>query len=102
MRKKVLKMKVFRSILFLFCLLACTQTEAQLIKVKSPTRAAGQQDVIRMACAPVPVVRIALIGIGRRGIEAVMRLIHVPGAQLVAFCDMSEERTKFANEIIVS
>jgi len=91
-----------RIVLFVVAVFFCLNSGAQQIKVNTPPRPNGQKDVLRLACPPIPLVRIALVGVGFRGSEAVLRLIHVPGAQIVAFCDMLEERTKFANQVLVS
>ena len=57
-----------------FMLVACLLfggaiASAQMIKTKTPTRPKGQQDVLRLATAPLPTVRVAFIGLGMRGPE---------------------------------
>ncbi|WP_243636371.1 Gfo/Idh/MocA family protein [Flavobacterium aquariorum] len=74
---------------------------AQMIKTDTPKRAKGQTDVLRMACTPIPTVRVAFIGLGMRGPGAVERMTHIPGVEIVALCDMLEDRTKSANKILV-
>ncbi|AOW11421.1 Gfo/Idh/MocA family protein [Flavobacterium gilvum] len=73
---------------------------AQMIKTPTPKRPKGQTDVLRMACAPIPTVRVAFIGLGMRGPGAVERMTHIPGVEIVALCDMREEKTKSANKIL--
>lgn len=73
---------------------------AQMIKTKTPNRAKGQQDVLRLATDPIPTVRVAFIGLGMRGPGAVERMTHIPGVEIVALCDMLEKNTQSANEIL--
>jgi predicted dehydrogenase len=91
---------------FKFSLIACmlfgmTDISAQMIKTPTPIRPAGQKDVLRLACAPIPTVRVAIIGLGMRGPDHVEGLINIPGVAIVAFCDMLEKNTKSANEMLV-
>ncbi|WP_246074224.1 Gfo/Idh/MocA family protein [Flavobacterium daemonense] len=82
------------------CVLGSIAATAQMIKTPTPKRPKGQTDVLRMACAPIPTVRVAFIGLGMRGPGAVERMTHIPGVEIVALCDMLEERTKSANKIL--
>ena len=81
-------------------LLIMADSSAQMIKTKTPLRPKGQTDVLRLATAPIPVVHVAIIGLGMRGTGAVARITHVPGVEIVALCDMIEERTQ-ANDTLV-
>ncbi|WP_396168079.1 Gfo/Idh/MocA family protein [Flavobacterium sp.] len=78
-----------------------TDVSAQMIKTPTPARPAGQKDVLRLATAPIPVVRVAFIGVGMRGPDHVESLINIPGVEIVALCDMLEKNTKQANEMLV-
>ena len=94
-----------RSSIFKFFLIAClfvgwTDMSAQMIKTPTPKRAKGQTDVLRLAIDPIPTVRVAFIGLGRRGPGAVERMTHIPGVEIVALCDLIEDRTKSANKIL--
>ncbi|MDD4363211.1 MAG: Gfo/Idh/MocA family oxidoreductase [Atribacterota bacterium] len=75
--------------------------ENRVIKVATPQRAEGQSDVIQLSTEPIPTVRIAIIGLGGRGEAAVYRLRQVPGAEIVALCDIVEDRVKKANKELV-
>lgn len=70
-------------------LAGCTGGSA--IKVETPSRPAGQDDVVGLAVAPLDTVRIGIIGIGMRGRGAVYRFNHIPGAEVVALCDVRQE-----------
>lgn len=96
MKTSIIKL-LFISILFL----GGENLSAQMIKTPTPARAKGQTDVLRLATAPLPTVRVAFIGLGMRGPGAVERMTHIPGVEIVALCDMVEKNTKSANEILV-
>lgn len=61
------------------------------LAVPPPPRPAGQQDVIELRCPPIANVRIAIIGLGNRGIGAVERLSYINTATIVALCDVNPE-----------
>ena len=70
-------------------LAGCTGGSA--IKVETPSRPAGQEDVVGLATEPIETVRIGIIGVGMRGRGAVYRFNHIPGAEVVALCDVRQE-----------
>jgi predicted dehydrogenase len=74
---------------------------AQMIKTKTPERAKGQKDAIQMTCEAIPKVRIGFIGLGMRGSDAVLRMTNIEGIEVIALCDMLEERTKLSNKALV-
>ena len=71
------------------------------IEVSVPKRASGQKDVLKLACTPIPTVRVAFIGLGMRGPGAVNRMTYIPGVEIVALCDVLEKNTKAVNEMLV-
>ncbi|KAF0198436.1 MAG: GFO/IDH/MOCA family oxidoreductase [Bacteroidetes bacterium] len=60
----------------------------------------GNQSVMGLACEPLDKVRIAIIGIGMRGSEAVERLLQIEGVQLTVLCDLVPDFVKKANQKI--
>jgi len=64
------------------------------IVVDTPTRPAGQQDVIGLKAAPIKTVRVGFVGLGMHGPGAVERFTHIPGVQIVALCDYEEARAE--------
>ncbi len=52
-----------------------------------PARPAGQEDMIEFTCAPIKNVRVAFIGLGMRGGDAVRRFTHIDGATIVGLAD---------------
>jgi predicted dehydrogenase len=49
------------------------------------------KSVLGLRCSPIPTVRIGVIGLGRGG-GAVNRLSTIEGAEIVAICDLHQER----------
>lgn len=96
-----MKNTIFKTLLIACLLLIMADVSAQIIKIKTPPRPKGQTDVLRLATAPIPIVRVAIIGLGMRGTGAVARITNVPGVEIVALCDMLEDRTHAANDTLV-
>ena len=85
-------MKPLSSLIAFFLLIctACTP-RSYVISTPQPSRTAGQTDVLGLACAPLDTVRIAVIGLGMRGEEAVRRLSFIEGVRITAVCDVRPE-----------
>jgi len=66
-----------------------------------PQRPPGQTDVIELRCDPIDTVRMAIIGVGMRGSEAVYRYTFIDGAKIVALCDLSQANLEKANRMLV-
>lgn len=77
-------------------LVSCSQDK--LIKVKTPARPAGQEDMIGFAAEPLDTVRIGFIGLGSRGPGAIKRMAQVDGARIMALCDIREERVRYSQQ----
>ena len=56
-----------------------------------PARPAGQHDVLSLALPPMPLLKVAFVGVGARGRMAVTRWCHIPRVEIVAVCDVSKE-----------
>ena len=65
-----------------------------------PPRAAGQTDVLGLRCDPIDTVRVAFIGLGNRGKEAVKRFTYLEGIRVVALCDLVPEYVTRCQEIL--
>lgn len=96
-----MKSSSLKYLLIAFLLLRICDMSAQIIKTKAPKRDKGQTDVLRLATPAIPIVHVAVIGLGMRGTGAVDRMTNIPGVEIVALCDMMEERTKAANDTLV-
>jgi predicted dehydrogenase len=66
----------------------------------TPERSAGQNSVMGLACEPLEKVRIGVIGLGMRGMEAVDRLLYIEGVEIKAVCDILPERVAQARKIV--
>jgi predicted dehydrogenase len=96
-----MKTKKMKLALLACMLMVMANVSAQMIKTVTPKRPKGQTDVLRLATTALPTVRIAYIGLGMRGYDAVERMTHIKGIEIVAVCDMLEDRTKSTNEALV-
>jgi len=90
---------------------SCTQTEHPASKSQEelftarelypePPRTEGQTDVIELRCDPIDTVRIAFIGLGNRGKEAVRRYTFLDGIRIVALCDVVPENLDIAQQVL--
>ncbi len=68
--------------------------ESALQVTKELPRPAGQENVLQLAADPIPVVRIAFIGVGNRGGAAVRRYTFMEGVEIKALCDLVEEKVQ--------
>ena len=75
-------------------------TGSRMIATPTPTRAAGQTDVLQLTADPIPVVRVGVIGLGMRGLSAVSNMAYMDGVQIVALCDMLPENTARTNDLL--
>ena len=74
----------FKNILICCCLLGWIGASVQMIKTDTPKRPKVQKYVLHMACARIPKVRFAFIGLGMREPGAVERMTHIDGVEIVA------------------
>ncbi|MDD2283873.1 MAG: Gfo/Idh/MocA family oxidoreductase [Paludibacter sp.] len=71
-----------------------------IIEFSEPKREQGQTDVLALQCDPIDTVRTAIIGVGLRGTDAVVRLCQIEGVIIKALCDLNPEKTIKGQEII--
>lgn len=69
-------------------------------EILAPPRPAGQNSVMGLRCEPLEKVRIGVIGLGMRGMEAVERLLYVEGVEITAVCDVIPGRVLQAQKIV--
>ncbi|MBU0755028.1 MAG: Gfo/Idh/MocA family oxidoreductase [Planctomycetes bacterium] len=60
------------------------------------------KSVAALRAEPMERVRIGLVGIGMRGMGGVDRLLKVDGVEIVALCDILEDRVASASEIVTA
>ncbi|MEG1076735.1 MAG: Gfo/Idh/MocA family oxidoreductase [Mucinivorans sp.] len=71
-----------------------------MIETKVPVRDKGQKDMLQFAAPAMPNIRVAMIGLGMRGPGAVGSMIHIPGVEVVALCDVVEKNVKKVNAML--
>lgn len=86
-------------IALMLLVVACTggngggqNASSRVIETKVPVRPAGQEHMVAFAAPKMDVVRVGFIGLGMRGPGAVQRFTHIPGVEIVALCDLHEDR----------
>ncbi len=70
------------------------------IQTEVPERPAGQQHVLGLRAPQLETVRVGFIGLGMRGPGAVRRFTHIPGTEIVALCDLHEDRVEKTQAIL--
>lgn len=78
------------AILFLNAQEGITQSIYEPLKFPVPEREPGQTHVLKLACEPIPTVRIGIIGLGMRGKGAVTRIMSIEDAEIKAICDLEQ------------
>lgn len=73
------------------------ETDSRIIKTHVPEREAGQADVLKLTAPPIPVVRIAIIGLGMRGSNVIHRMKHIEGVEITALCDVKQKNVERIN-----
>lgn len=69
---------------------------------EQPNTSTVVPDVLALACEPIPCVRIAFIGLGKRGKESIHHFLHMQGVVIQAVCDLNEENLHFARCLVAS
>lgn len=63
-----------------------------MLQVAEPKRKKGQTDVLQLACEPMERIRMAFIGLGKRGNEAFNHYLYIDQVDIIALCDVNLER----------
>lgn len=88
-------------VVLVWCLvLLAVSVPAQKRVAGMPLRANGQTDVLKLACPPIDTVRIAFVGLGARGSDAVGRYMSIEGVKVVALCDLLPDRVDSCQAIL--
>ena len=72
-----------------------------MIKIQSPPRSEGQKNVLKLACKPMPTVKIGLIGLGVRATKAVNRFMYIDGIEIKALCDIIPDNIQHSQNILL-
>ena len=54
----------------------------------------------QLACPPIPLVRIAIVGLGQRGMKTLERYADIQGAEIVCLADLNDDRLLLAQEAL--
>lgn len=60
----------------------------------------GDSHVLRLACAPLSLVRIGFIGLGNRGMATLKRYLVIDDIEIVALCDVNTAHLGAAAELL--
>ena len=94
-------MKRIATTLLLTMIVATAIAQMQnIITIPTPPRPSGQEDCIAMRAPALETVHIGIIGLGMRGPGAVTRLSNIPGAEVVALCDIEQDRVTKAQKLL--
>ncbi|MBF6627207.1 MAG: Gfo/Idh/MocA family oxidoreductase [Proteiniphilum sp.] len=63
-------------------------------------RPEGQTNVLKLTADPIPVVRVAFIGVGNRGYAAVRRYVNLEDVEILALCDLNGEMVKRSQQFL--
>lgn len=96
--KKIIFSLIASSLLWSFSLQS--REQSSVIKTPTPARTEGQTDVLELKTDPIPIVRVAFIGLGMRGPGAVERMTHIDGVEVVALCDVEQKNTERVNKML--
>ena len=66
----------------------------------TPARPADQVSMIGFAVEPIETVRVGFIGLGDRGDGAVNRFTYIDGVEIVALCDIEEDRVNDMQKLL--
>ncbi len=102
--KKLFYLSIIATVLFASCNTGTqkgkTAETYQPIETETPARPAGQKHVLGLTTPKMDTVRVGFIGLGMRGPGAVQRFTHIPGAKIVALCDLYPERVEKSQTIL--
>lgn len=57
--------------------------------------------VLALSCPPIPLVRIGLVGLGRRGMKTLERYVNIQGAEIRMLADVDDEKLATANKALI-
>ena len=93
--KRILKGLVMVTLAVMTMVACCNTAQTdRVIRVETPERPAGQENVLGLTNEPMDVVRVGFVGLGMRGADAVNRYTYVPGVEIKAVCDLVPEKVE--------
>ena len=61
-----------------------------------------QTHVLKLACEPIPTVRIGFVGLGKRGMVTLQRYLMIEGIDIVALCDVNSSHLTEAQAMLTA
>ncbi len=89
---------VITALLLALAVSCSTGNKSNLIKIETPARPAGQENVLGLTVPALDTVRVGFVGIGMRGSSAVERYTYIPGVKITALCDVEADRVDGAQK----
>jgi predicted dehydrogenase len=74
---------------------------ASMRTVAASDLAVPDADVLEWRVAPIDPVRIGYVGVGLQGTSHVSNLLHIPGVEIRAVCDIAPEKVARAQQMVV-
>lgn len=77
-----------------------------VMQAKKTNKISGQQhlsdgsDVLLLRCAPISIVRIAFIGLGKRGKQSLNNYMYLDGVEIKVVCDLKEKNLSEARNLL--
>lgn len=94
-----MKLRNISAALLLVLAVSCSPADkGGVIKVKTPARPAGQENVLGLTVPAMDTVRVGFVGLGMRGSSAVPRYTYIPGVKITALCDVEADRVEAAQK----
>lgn len=106
MRIKISHQLVLSFVLIALTIVSCNKPANkeklfQAVEVfPTPERQEGQTHVLGLRAEPIDTVRIAIIGLGMRGLDAVQRLSHIGEVKIVAISDVVPTNVQKAQDTL--
>ena len=91
---------MFAALLLVLAVSCSTVNKSGVIKVETPARPSGQENVLGLTVPAMDTVRVGFVGIGMRGSGAVERYTYVPGVKIIALCDVEADRVEKAQKTL--
>ena len=60
----------------------------------------SRTSALALRCAPLPLVRIGFVGLGRRGLATLRRYQYIKGVEVTALADLSEDCVAAAKSVL--
>lgn len=70
-----------------------------MIHTNIPQRNSYQKTVLGLKATPIPIVRIGIVGLGKRGMVSLKRIAAIPHCEITALCDVNSNALQEAQNL---